>query len=357
MPDKKVQEEAVPQMGATSDSDARAMAALGGGPTDPNPQATAQRAKESIDRGILSKAEGTEPPTKPGPAGQETADGSQMSPGPVLNKGKEEEEKEDDKEEEMERSQDSSVDDDELIKALDGALTIARGSSNEPDPDRRAELADKLSKGEITAEEGEELHQLIKSAIPADEQAPEIKPEDELNKSTFTEAVLDDPDIAANHSTADGLDVSGWLARHAAFVGGSLDKINSDLSDQMSKSFDAMSRFNLALAKANRVLGKRVIEQGELIKSLTGRLETVEETPLPRAGITGAAALNKSLPASNNSDELPSRADIVRGLTSLNKSSADGNAPCGMDITEAVTRFESTGQIRPEMLADVKKVL
>jgi hypothetical protein len=355
----------IPKMAAQSDADARAMAALGGGPTDPNPDETKAQAAESIQGEAddeMNKAEGMKPPTKGGPGGQDKADGSQMSPGPMLNKGKgkdDEDDDEDDEEEEdeMERSEDASVavGDDVLIKSLDDALAIARGASDEPDPDRRAELAEKLSKGEITADEATELQDLIKSMAPPDESDDEGDNFD-FEKS-FTEAALDDPDVQAGHTDGD-FDVSGWLARQSAFVGGALDQIRGDISGQLSKSFGSLAKFNVALAKSNRALGQRVIEQGELIKSLTGRLETVENTPLPRKAAPTAAALKKSLPATDGSqDGVPARGEIVRGLVQLNKSSADGKAPCGMDITEATARFESTGNIHPAMLADVRKVI
>ena len=345
----------IPQMGAQSDADARAMAALGGGITDPDPQATARQAAEA-----LSKAEGTSPPIKAGPAGQDTADGSQMTPAPVLNKSPkkddDEDEDEDETEEEEEKSMGAQIPEDELLKSLDLAIKIARGGTSEPDPDRRAELAAKLSKGEIAADEADELHALIKSSLPPDETVDDDP--DPMAKS-YTEAALEDPDVQAGHQTDDGLDVSGWIGRNAAFVAGALDQINADLSGQMSKSFSQLAQVNLAMAKANRALGQRVLEQGELIKSLTGRLQTVEETPLPRVGASTekrAAALSKSLPGADAASGL-SRDQIVNGLTHLNKSSNDGKAPCGHDITEATARFESLGMIHPAMLADVKKVI
>jgi len=351
----------IPKMGFQSESDARAMAALGGGITDPNPEETAAKAAASIAGTDLSKAEGMSPPSKAGPAGQETADGSQMTPGPILNKGKapkvkDDEDDEDDEEEKegdekMERSTDALIDDDLLVKALDEAINIARGASPDADTDRRAELADKLSKGETTPEELAELSELIKSELPSDDDGDE-----DLDKS-FTEAALSDPDILANHKTDDGLDVSGFLARQNAFVAGALDSIKGETKEALTKGFSDMGRFNLAMAKANRALGQRVLEQGELIKSLGGRVETVENTPAPQRAATGVAALKKSLAAGSANQGLPGRQAIIDGLTAMNKSSDDGKAPCGMDITESVIRFESTGDIHPRMMADVKKAI
>lgn len=345
-----------PKMPAQSDSDARAMAALGGGPTDPNPTETAARAAASVTQETaddLTKAEGKEPPVKAGPSGQDKADGSQMTPGPVLNKGKKKKDDEDEDEKKDEKME-YSVSDDDLIKTLDDALETARGASPDPDPDRRAELADKLAKGENTPEELQELHGLIKSELPSEET------DEDLDKS-FTETALDDPDIQADIKTnVDGqeYDVSGFLARQNAFVGGALDSIRGDLVKSLTKGFGDASRFNLAMAKANRALGQRVLEQGDLVKSLTDRLSVVEETPVPHRALQGAAQLKKSLPQTDGNQNLPTRAQIINGLTHLNKSAGDdGKAPCGRDITEAVVRFESTGQIHPDMMANIKKAI
>ena len=273
-------ETAIPTMPSTSDSDARAMAALGGTsggpPTDPNPTATAARAAASMEDDLTKGA-----PVKGGPSGQEKANGGDMTPGPALNKGKKKKDDEDDDEEETAKSlagADAEIAEDDLTKALDSAIEIARGATNEPDPDRRAELADKLSKGEISSEEAVELTALVKSHIDTPEGEPS---EEDLSKSSYTEAALSDPDVTAGHKEGE-IDISGWIARQTAFVGGSLDKINTEVKEGLVKGFGDLGRFNLAMAKANRVLGQRVLEQQDMIKSLTGRLEVVEDTPEPR---------------------------------------------------------------------------
>ena len=249
-----------------------------------------------------------------------------------------------------------SVSVDDLEKALTAAEAIAQGAAA-PAIDRRAELAKKASESKLEKSEAEELMSLLKSAAGA------IDEDADLSKS-FSEAALADPDITAGHQS-DGFDVSGFLARNASFVGGAMDVLAERIGQQLEKGFGGLSQYNQAQSKVNRALSQLVIDQGavierqsELVKSLTDRIDHVEATPVGRRTAPTARALEKSF---GNGEQSPvanvSRDQIVRGLTMLQKSSADGNAPCGENITWATTQFECGQPLSKSMAADVKKVL
>ena len=393
---------APPQMGPTSADDAAAMLAadlmLGGG----NPSPTTPPGTD------LYKAE-----SMAGPEGQDKANGGQMS-----ELSKKEDESDDEYEERMEKMKKAAamqkseggapglqdiiaaaqaqqvadrtaapapaaaapvaaqaaaaavtVADDELLKSFGTVMDVARGGSVDVSVDRRAELADILHKGEMTAEQNAELQALLKSELVSDDIDDD---DDDLTKSdTFAEAVLADVDIQAGHVGAneDGspFDVSGFLARQAAFVGGALDSIKGDLGEQLTKSFGQLNEYNLAMARASRALAGRVVQQGqiiaeqnEMLKSMTGRISTVENAPQPRRGVPSAQALNKSMGSAGESAGPTGdmqRGDVVRGLITLQQNSQDGKAPCGQEITVATAHYETTGEIHPSMMADVRKAL
>jgi len=314
-----------PAIKPQSEDDAATMAAadalLGGGEPAPT----------------LAKSEGPAEMAKP--ADQAKADGGQQEPiGKSKDADKDDGMDEDEvkEEEEEEEDEEKSVTEEDLIKAI----AIAEGlvTDAEPELDRRATLGEKLSKGEITEEEQDELLGLLSKSTDDSER-------------TFTERAMEDPDISAQH-VSDEFDVSAFLARHAAFVAGAMD----EFGDKMSKSFGDVRRFQSANARISGALAKSVLEQQQLIKSLSARLEHVERTPQQRVGIPAARALHKSSPVTGGSPGW-SRDQIVSGLVAMQRASADGKSPSGRDIAYETAEFESSGQLHPATFNDLSKVL
>lgn len=287
--------------------------------------------------------------------------GDEGDPAKELEKGKEEDEDEDeieksddkdaddeegDEDEEEEEEEDGdedeekSITDDDLMKAVEAAQKIADG--NRPQS-RRAELMEKATASTLEKSERAELIAMLE----ADEEQGEGQ--DDLEKS-FTMAAMSDPDIEAGHTASEEFDVSGFLARLAQFVGGGLDQVSGELH----KGFENVAQYNRAQAKANVALAKAISQQHELVKSLTGRLEELENQPMPRRSIPTARALNKSF---SGQPEVPPRHDLVKGLNMLMRQSPDGRAPGGWDIAAATCHLETTGEIAPAILAEVKKTL
>jgi hypothetical protein len=357
----------MPTMPATSADDANVLAALGDEAAQAQvaqaqAQAQAQQPAYTVEQ--LAKAQGAAPPspgTPPTPSDQAKADGGQQTP---MKKAEDEDEDETDEEKaerlkkEASKSMDSDPDPDEeaLIKAMDVVEEIARGAAIDDSPDRRAELSKAYADGELDDEGRSELMALLRSEMPEpDDDYPE-----EFEKG-FTDAALEDPAIQAGITDEDGVDVSAYLERLSAFVGGALDQINNDLSKGMTDGFDRLNRFNMVMAKANRAMAGMVVKQQRLIKSLGARITVVEETPEPRRTVPSAQALNKSMGPPQDGGDQPlsgySRDQVVEGFKSLMQKSADGKSPCGRDICADTAHFESHGQVHPSMAQDIKAVL
>lgn len=251
-------------------------------------------------------------------------------------KGKDDDEDEDEGDEDEEKS----ITDEDLMKAVEAAQQIAEG--NHPKT-RRAEL---MQKAQASTLEKSERAELI-AMLEADEEQGD-EPGD-LEKS-FTMAALSDPDIEAGHTASEEFDVSGFLARLAQFVGGGLDQVSGELH----KGFENVAQYNRAQAKAGVALAKAISKQHELVKSLTERIDALENQPMPRRSIPTARALNKSFAGQ---PEIPPRHDLVKGLNMLMRQSPDGRAPGGWDIAAATCHLETTGEIAPAILAEVKKTL
>lgn len=325
---------------------------------------TAAQAEE-LAKAQASGANPPAPPAVPNTATQEQVDGGQKTPGdPVLSKADEKQDDETDEEykERMEKKckVTKSLDPDEeaLNKAMDIVEAVARGATSEPDPDRREILAKGYSDGTLTEIEQKEFLELVKSTTPQDD--PDSDPEAEALNKGFKDALLSDPALQAGVQDDEGNDVGPWMERISAFVGGSLDTISEDLTKALGDNFSRLHAFNYNMVKANRAMARMVVGQSQLIKSLTGRLQVVEETPLPRATVPTARALAKSQTPGvedPNAGIGLGRDELVKGFNTLTRETKDGLAPCGRNLTNDVAHYESHGQVHPEMLADIKKAL
>jgi hypothetical protein len=100
-------------------------------------------------------------------------------------------------------------------------------------------------------------------------------------------------------------------------------------------------------------------DQGELIKSLTDRLEVVENQPLPRRGATSiqqAQVLRKGHPSEAGGGEGATfhRVQILDALEQMAmRAGPEGMAPCGERLDRGMAMFEATGQMTKSLHNDV----
>jgi hypothetical protein len=272
------------------------------------------------------------------------------APGDPMVKGEEEgeeneEENEEEDGEEMEKKvKKSEVNENDLIKSMNALEAIASGISG--DPDRRAELAEKLANGTLEKGERSELMALIGEE--------DSEGEEDFEKS-LSEAWAE-PD-----QLGDDYDVTPFLEKLGTNIAGALDLVRTDLN----KSMQNQQSFNRALAKSFKGVAKVVVEQADMIKSLqsqndalASRLGIVERQPAGRKAVSSnAKPLKKSF--GGVEEGALSRDDILEGLEQLMVKSQtnDWRAPCGEPIDRAMAQYEATGHISRSMLEDVKNVL
>jgi len=234
----------------------------------------------------------------------------------------------------------SSVDERDLMKALDVLEAVAGGVDA---PDRRSELAEKLAQGTIEKSEEGELRDLL----------GEEQQEEELDKS-FTEIFANDDQLRTDY------EISPFIERNSQLMAEGLDFLRASLE----KSSERQGSFNVALAKSFRSIGQTVLDQMDLIKSQQGqiralseRLGIVESTPMPRKSASGTRPLAKSF-AGGNENQI-GREQIMDGLNRLMAKSSRSNflAPCGESIERAVAMYETSGVISKSLLKDVQEEL
>ena len=319
-------------------------------------------------------AKGEGPGSMGGPSGQDKANGGDKAscgaPGSTLSKMEDEEDDEDKelagkkKDDEEDEEKGKSISQGDLLKALDTMDAIASGEALDVNVDRRAELGERLASGQLEKGERDEILSLLGSDDDGYGEGYE-----DVEKS-FQELAMDDPDVQAGHVDADGFDISGYLGRTSAFVGGALDMIR----DEVTKSLNRVHEFNKAQSQVLRGMVKSM-EDGGLVKGfqdggsqLEQRLSAIENQPGGRRSAPSARALengfedvSKSMGAEGDMTMGLSRDDVVKGLTLVgDQARLTGNgskAPCGEDILFSTTEFETHNHISKGMLKDVKNAL
>jgi hypothetical protein len=261
-----------------------------------------------------------------------------------------EEEDEEEAEEKASKSMDDEIDGDALIKSLETLEAIAQGATVPAPADRRAELAKGLEEGTLSTDEmrelgslmkaglGEETEELVKAEVEAE---PEIEDLEKSYQDQFGE----------DNQLQEGYDVSPFLERHSQLTAAALDQVQGTLTKSLDSHVDRTQAFNTQLAKSLNGMAQLAGRQEKMIKSLQDRLETVENTPLPRKGVGNVRALQKSIDGEVGGSEGPTRQDILNALEQMAmKSDA---APCGEPLMPAVALFENSGQLTKSLHQDV----
>jgi surface antigen len=242
------------------------------------------------------------------------------------------------------------IDADDLIKSLETLEAVAQGSTVPAPADRREVLGQKLAEGTLSKSERQELAGLLAKADDTAAEDPLEKSGDGNAEDSFQEQFAADP------SLQEGYEVSTFLERHSQMTAAALDQVQDRLAKSLEMTRDRASAFNTQLAKSLLGMAKLAQRQESLIKSLTDRLASVENTPLPRKGVSTSRGqvLQKSMDgevgAGSATDEL-SRVDVMDTLEQMAKSMHQ--TPSGHRVDFAMATVEQTGQIPRSLLDDV----
>ena len=261
-----------------------------------------------------------------------------------LVKGMEIEIEEDDEEDEDEAEK-GLLTPDGLNKSLDALESIALGSVIGAPRERRAELAEKLADGTLNKSERAELGQLMKAGDVDD---VETDWEEDFAKSWQEE-------FSADPANAEAYDASAFLERQSQLIAAALDQTQDTLRKAFNAERGRSQTFNVALAKSLRGMAHLTQGQGELIKSLSERLGVVEQTPLPRRGVSNLRALNKSMPGEAGGGSEIGRKQILDTLEAM--SHRRGTSQSGERLDYAVTLYEQTGDISKSLYREVVEEL
>jgi hypothetical protein len=275
--------------------------------------------------------------------------------------GEEEDMEEEEEEEYMEMGK-GEITEDDLNKSLDALEAIALGSTIPAPQERRAELANRLNAGTLTKAEMTELSWLMKAG-GADEAADELiksgeaapAPEEEeaweseMNKS-WQEQFSEDP------TAREAYDASQFLERQSQLIAAALDQTQGSIRKSLRDQEHRKQTFDVALAKSLRGMASMSARQASLLKSITDRLETVENQPLPRRGVTGIQQLRKAMPnEAGGGDGRASRKqilDTLEGMARMRERSANGER-----LDYAVTLYEQHGDISKSLYHEVVEEL
>lgn len=224
----------------------------------------------------------------------------------------------------------SAIAEERLVKSLDNLEALAASSPAA----RKDFLLEKAKSDEgLTAEENVELYKALGGEVESYGLAEEV------TKSL-------DPD--QNSDLGATIDVTGYLGE----LNKSMQQFCYDLADRVEKSQNRQGELSLALCKGLADVGRTVLKQGQLIKSLQEHVNSFGQAPArgPKAKLGPGGVMQKSFAGGPTGEEL-SKSEISDTLDQMHKASIDagqqGYAACGEDLGLAVTKFENGSQISP----------
>jgi hypothetical protein len=280
--------------------------------------------------GILSKADSEEE--------EEAAEDSEEE---------EEEDSEEEEEEEMEMTHKSEegISPTDLLKSIE-AYDAVEDALREGGASRESFLVAKNDAGSLTKSERREL-----GRIWADEEENSDNQPEEMHKSLY--------DVVADDEQAGALvDASDFLK---SLVSGVDVRMNS-VSEEVGRQGRATRELLKAQGSLVKSLARIVAEQDNIIKSLAGRVETVEHAPAPRRSVSTpseavkARTLSKSVTGGENETPL-SKSQITTGLRTMMLHASSERDDAAMDkITHATALYEQTGALPNNILAALKAV-
>jgi len=231
----------------------------------------------------------------------------------------------------MKKAEDLTADD--LQKSLDKLEEFAKMGDTRS---RKDELLARAAAGNLAKSENEELFQLLGGG-----EAQPVKKDDGITKS-----------LTDNEPLQKSMDVSSYLQENHEAMVKSLDAVG----DAIQKSDARRHEFALIQAKA-------ILDIGNLVKSMSETLDAVVEQPVsgPKsAGVRpGTKPLQKSFAGTApGGEEVLTKSMILDSLDGLMVKSMTegqgGRTMAGEDINLAIAKFETTSQISPSMMEQVK---
>lgn len=228
------------------------------------------------------------------------------------------------------------VTEERLQKSLDSLENLAAES---PAARKDVLLAKAQSDEGLTAEENIELYKALGG---------------EVEEQGLAEEVSKSLDPEQNEDLGATIDVTGYLGE----LNKSMQTFCFELADRVEKSQNRQDVLSLELCKGVASVGRAVLEQGKLIKSVQEQVASFGRTPArgPKAQL-GPEAVQKSFAGSAPAGEELSKAEIGDSLSAMLKASVDGGkqgfSACGEDLGIAGAKFENGSQISPALYQEM----
>lgn len=221
------------------------------------------------------------------------------------------------------------------LEALDTATAAAATGGS-----RKSYLEARFKAGTLSKSEQSELGRIW--AGTAEEQ-PE--PSTDITKS-----IRED-----NAEAGDLVDISPLLNSLVKSVNGALSGVRSAVSEESKQTRGVI----LAQTDVVKAQAKATLVIGDMVKSLTGRLERVETAPAPRRAVSTPAGITKSRQpgrtATGSDPDTLNKAQIESGFDMLIKSADNrGDAQAIDALSMAVAKYEQGYGIDPNVEAAIR---
>lgn len=204
-----------------------------------------------------------------------------------------------------------------------------------------------------------------KEALLQKAQSPEGLTDDEKAELIKSLGGGDEPSVAQtvtkslapteNEELAKSVNVTPYLDE----LNTALHSYCTDLAEVVEKSQARQDELSLVLVKGVADIGKTVIAQARLIKSLQDELSSFGQQPAraPKAQLAAHQVMEKSFQGQAPAGEEVSKAEVMSLLEQMHKSSIDGGnkglAMCGEDLNMAIAKFENGNLISDALRAEV----
>jgi len=213
---------------------------------------------------------------------------------------------------------------------------------------------EEVAKGGVGARKQELLKKSLSASLTDDENAELIKLLAGARDGGLREQVVKSMSGADNEELAKSIDVSNYIAELHKTLCDNMTSLATSIEKSESKSAERES----VLAKGLLDLTKAMISQGRLVKSLQEKVDAFGRTPAhgPRA-VQSREQLAKSGHAAHAEGPSISANQVLDTLEMMfQKSLADGGdgvAISGESYEEAISKFEQTQRIHPQLLQAV----
>lgn len=230
----------------------------------------------------------------------------------------------------------SDVSKNDLLKSLAELDATAKAAANGTSPRLRA-LSAKVARGDsLSKAETAEMASLVKS---------------DTNTTSTKDLFMQDNDLKKGFEASDFLDGLGTKTAEA------IDGVRADFQKALAET----GEFNLALASSFNALGKVVSLQQDLLKSLVDEVKALRgdvpqqrrEPEAPSGNSRVGTKVSDQGPRGNGNKPAPSlsKAEILDTMDGLiEKSEGHSGMVGGIDLVNAIAKYESTDHVSPAVL-------